>query len=413
MAGYLQKPMQKNDKELPNNMVNKLMNTTLLKVIRRETSRIADSWVLIFTTMIAPVAAFLIIIWLFSDGVVRDLPVAVVDMDHTEFSMHVTRMVDSTPVCKVMYRLSSIEEAKQMMDAGKIDAIVVLPSDLEKKIFNNSTPAVAVYINNTNVVKGGALKSGLYTTLSTISAGVKVQTAIKKGQTPAQAIAKARPVKVNVHLLFNPFGNYAYFLVLGLLPLLAVVFIFLGSVYALGIELKEGTSGELIALAHNNVAIALVGKMLPYTFLFFMDMMIMNILLMKTLGTPVNGSLFLILISEILLIISYQSIAILFLKLTANLRLSLSLGSAYTMMALTFSGLTFPSMAMPLVAKLFSLIFPYTYWLQIFMSQTLRGEPISEVTIPFLVFIPFILSGILAFPGMKRKLSHPKYWFRD
>jgi len=389
------------------------MNTALARVIRRETRRIADSWVLVFTTMIAPVAAFLIIIWLFSDGVVRDLPVAVVDMDHTAFSSRVTRLVDATPVCKVISRLSSTDEAKRMMDAGKIDAIVVLPTDLERKVMNSGTPAIAVYINNTNVVKGGALKSGLYTTLSTISAGVKVQVAIKKGQTPAQAVENARPVKVNVHLLFNPFGNYSYFLVLGLLPLLAVVFIFLGSVYALGMELKEGTAGELISLAKNNVTVALTGKMLPYTFLFFMDMMVMNIILMKTLGTPVHGSLFLILVSEVLLIISYQLLAILFLKLTANLRLSLSLGSAYTMMALTFSGLTFPSMAMPLIAKLFSLIFPYTFWLQIFMSQTLRGEPISEVLFPFLAFIPFILGGILAFPGMKRKLTYHKYWFRE
>jgi len=83
------------------------------------------------------------------------------------------------------------------------------------------------------------------------------------------------------------------------------------------------------------------------------------------------------------------------------------------MMALTFSGLTFPSMAMPLIAKLFSLIFPYTFWLQIFMSQTLRGEPISEVLFPFLAFIPFILGGIFAFPGMKRKLTYHKYWFRE
>jgi len=394
-------------------MLKNLVNTPLFRVMRREIRRIADSWVLIFTTMIAPVTAFLIIIWLFSDGVVRDLPVGVVDMDHTAFSSRITRMVDATPVCKVTHRLNSPDEARQLMEAGKIDAIVVLPAELEQKMLKSSAPVVAVYINNTNVVKGGALKSGLYTTLSTISAGVKVQVAIKKGVNPVQAIEKARPVKVNVHLLFNPFGNYSYFLVLGLLPLLGVVFIFLGSVYALGMELKEGTAGELILLAENKVTVALTGKMLPYTFLFFIDMMIMNILMIKTLGTPLHGSLVIILISEVLLIISYQLLAILFLKLTANLRLSLSLGSAYTMMALTFSGLTFPSMAMPLIAKLFALIFPYTFWLQLFLSQSLRGEPISEVIYPFLAFIPFMLAGILAFPGMKRKLSHSKYWFRD
>ena len=394
-------------------MFTKIGNTTLLLVVHREVRRIATSWVLIFTTMIAPPIAFLAVTWLFNQGVVRDLPIAVVDLDNTAFSSKVARMIDAAPVCNVVYRLNSAEEARQIMDRGKIDAIVVLPFDLEKKVMNTGDPAIAVYINNTNVVKGGALKSGLFTTLSTISAGVKVQVAIKKGQTPEQAIEKARPVKTNVHLLFNPFGNYSYFLVLGLLPLLAIVFIFLGSVYALGIELKEGTSGELMSLANNNIGIALVGKMLPYTLLFFVDMMILNLILLRNLGTPVNGSLFIILVSEVLLIVAYQLLAILFLKFTANLRLSLSLGSAYTMMALTFSGLTFPSIAMPLIARMSSMIFPYTFWLKIFMGQTLRGEPVSEVFVPCLCFVPFILAGILAFPGMKRKLSHPKYWMRE
>jgi ABC-2 type transport system permease protein len=192
-----------------------------------------------------------------------------------------------------------------------------------------------------------------------------------------------------------------------------VVFIFLGSVYALGMEFKEGTAGDLISEAGNNIFIALSGKMLPYTFLFFINMLIMDLFLVKTLGTPLRGSLILILSSEILLIVSYQLLSILFLKLTANLRLSLSLGSAYTMMALTFSGLTFPVIAMPLAAKLFSYAFPYTYWLHIFMSQSLRGEPAAETIYSFLAFIPFILAGFLAFPGIKRKLSDPIYWYRE
>ena len=68
---------------------------------------------------------------------------------------------------------------------------------------------------------------------------------------------------------------------------------------------------------------------------------------------------------------------------------------------------------MPLLAKIFSLIFPYTFWLRIFLSQTMRGEPLTEIIIPFLAFLPFIILGVLAFPGIKRKLSYPKYWYRE
>jgi ABC-2 type transport system permease protein len=394
-------------------MLQKLINSHLFKVIRREANRIADSWVLLFYTIIAPVATFLLIIWLFSAGVVTDLPVAVVDMDQSAFSLKAARLIDATRVCNVKCRLNSILEAKKMMDAGKIDAIVVLPSNLEKKITNSESPVIAVYINDMYVGRAGALKSGLFTTLSTISGGVKVQVAVKKGQTSGQAIGNARPVIPNIHLLFNPYGNYAYFLVLGLLPLLSIVFIFLGSVYALGMEFKEGTAGDLMTLAENNIFIALSGKMIPYTFLFFMNMLVMDILMIRTLGTPLRGSLAIILGSEILLVISYQLLAILFVKLTANLRLSLSLGSAYTMMALTFSGLTFPLMSMPFIARMFSFVFPFTSWLHIFMSQTLRGEPAFETFYSFLAFIPFIVAGFLAFPGAKRKLSDPIYWYRE
>jgi ABC-2 type transport system permease protein len=394
-------------------MLQKLKNSPLIRVIRRETSRIAVSWILIFYTILAPAASFLLIIWLFSDGVVKDLPVAVVDMDQSAFSFKVTRLIDATRVCKVEYRVNSMLEARNMMAGGKIDAFVVLPENLEKKILSSDSPAIAVYINDMYVGRAGALKSGLYTTLSTISAGIKVQVAVKKGQTPDQAIRNARPVNPNIQLLFNPYGNYSYFLVLGLLPLLSVVFIFLGSVYALGIEFKEGTASDLMSKAENNIFTALSGKMIPYTFLFFMNMLVMDLLMVKTLGTPLRGSLALILVSEILLIISYQLLAILFIKLSANLRLSLSLGSAYTMMALTFSGLTFPLMSMPLIARMFSYVFPFTSWLHIFMSQTLRGEPAIETFYSFLAFIPFILAGFLAFPGAKRKLSDPVYWYRD
>lgn len=394
-------------------MIRRFIQSPFVQVVRRESRRIADSWVLIFATIVGPVAVFLLVTWMFSAGVVRDLPVAVVDLDQTAFSRKVTRMVDATPVCNVTQHLLSYREAQERMVRGEVNAVLVLPSGLEKEITRGGSETIALYINNTNVVKGGVVKSQLYNTLSTVSGAIKVQTMMKKGVTQEQAIGKALPVKPDIHLLFNPFGNYSYFLTLGLLPLLAVVFIFLGTVYAVGMELKEGSAGEWMETARQSITVAVSGKLLPYTLLFFMNMMTMNIILIRLLGTPLRGSLTAVLSSEILLIVSYQMLAVLVLTLTANLRLSLSLGSAYTMMALTFSGLTFPTMAMPLLAKLFSLIFPYTFWLKIFMSQTLRGEPLTEIVLPLSVFLIFILGGIMAFPGFKRKLTDRKYWGRE
>ncbi len=393
--------------------MNHFLASPFVQVVRRETSRIAGSWVLIFATIVAPVAVFLIVTWMFSAGVVRNLPIAIVDNDNSSMSRNISRMVDATSSAHIACRPASLIEAEKLMLKGKIEAVLVLPDGFERTIVKGNQATIALYLNNSNVVKGGVLKSQLYAALSTISGGIKVQAMMKKGIPETIAIEKAQPIKPDIHLLFNPFGNYSYFLTLGLLPLLAVVFIFLGSVYAIGMELKEGTAPEWMARANNSITIAVTGKLAPYTLLFMMNLMLMNILLVRILGTPVRGSLTAVIFSEILLIISYQLLAVLFLHLTANLRLSLSLGSAYTMMALTFSGLTFPTMAMPLMAKLFSLIFPYTFWLKIFMSQSLRGEPLTEIVVPMLVFLLYIAGGLLAFPGLKKKLTDSHYWGRD
>ena len=369
-----------------------MFRTSLFRVIRRETDRILDSWILLFTTTIGPAGVFFLVAWIFSAGVVRDLPVAVVDMDHSQLSRKITRMVDATPAARVIANPLSLEEARAQMMKGGTDAVLYIPQGLEKTVQRGGQEELALYLNNTNVVKGGVLQSQLTTTLGMIT-GAK----------------KAQPIRADLHLLYNPYGNYAYFLMMGLLPLLAVVFIFMGTSYSIGIEMKEGTSLEWLRTANDSTTVAIIGKLIPYIVLFFADMMVMNLVLIRVMGTPLNGSLAVILFSELLLILDYMAMAILLLTFTINLRLTLSLGSAYTMMALTFSGLTFPAMGMPLIARLFSWLFPYTFWLKVFLSQSLRGEPVHEAIGPLLLLLPFILTVLLAFPEFKKRLTDERW----
>lgn len=389
--------------------IRRMAESSLSGVIIRELRRISSSRVLLFTTIVGPVVSFILVSWMFSSAVVRDLPVTVVDMDQTQLSRKIARLVDAIPATDIIYKSISLGEAKEKMLSGEVDAVIYLPEGLEKSVQKGAQSELALYLNNTNVVKGGMLKSQLLKVLSSISAGIKIQTMIRKGMTPEAAVQKAQPIKPDVHLLFNPYGNYTYFLMMGLLPLLAVVFIFMGTSYAVGIEMKDGTALEWMKVAEGSSVVAMIGKLIPYLLFFFADLMFLNILMIKEMGMPLNGSLALILISEFLLILAYQAMAILLLTLTINLRLTLSLGSAYTMMALTFSGLTFPAMGMPLMAKLFSVVFPYTFFLNVFLSQSLRGEPVHESIPSLLLMLIFILTGILGFPFFKKRMNDERW----
>jgi len=391
------------------NILYKFLKLPLIQVIKRELIKISGNWVLLFTSLLGPVSVFLLVSWMFSAAVVRDLPVTVIDLDHSQFSRKIIRLIDAIPAATIVNESYSLTEAKSKMANGQIDAVIYIPEGLEKSVQRGHQTELALYLNNTNVIKSGMLKSQLLNTLSTISAGIKVQTLIRKGTAPEVAITKVQPVKPDIHLLFNPYGNYAHFLMIGLLPLLSVVFIFLGTSYAVGIEMKDGTASEWISVAGGNTLVALSGKLIPYLFLFFVDLMFMNLILIRVMGTPMNGSLPVMLVSEIFLILAYQAMAVLLLTITINLRLTLSLGSAYTMMALTFSGLTFPAMGMPLIAKLFSFVFPYTFWLKIFLSQSMRGEPVHEAISSLVILLVFILTGIAGYPFFKKRMNDERW----
>jgi len=361
-------------------------------------------------TFIGPLMAFYLVMWIFAANVPRDLPVAVVDLDHTSVSRQIARMTDATSIAQVNRNFTSLYEARLSMEKGKVDAILVIPSGTEKDIYKGGSSRVALYLNNANVLKGGLLNSGIKKALATFSGGVKMQLKMKEGATQSQALQQIQPVLLRSEVLFNPYISYSYFLTSSLLPVMLIVFTLLGTTYALGCEMQQGTGPDWLHMADDNICIALAGKILPYTLIYFCVAMVMNVILFSYLQVPLRGNLHILLIGEFLLIVSYQFLAIFLIGLFGNLRLGLSLGGAYTMMALTFSGLTYPVFGMPAIAQAAAHIFPFTYWLKIFVSQPMRGEPAANGLLLMFAFFAFIALGAMFIPRLKYLLMTEKFW---
>jgi ABC-2 type transport system permease protein len=380
------------------------------KVLLRETDRMSGSVISLFTTLIGPLISFILLLSIFSEGVPRNLPVGVVDLDHSNLSHKISMFINASPEAEIIAHPTSEQEAYRQMQLGKIDAVVIIAEGTESAILKGAGQPVKVFINNANILKGGFLQKGIYKSIATLSGGIKLQMAMKGGLPDTQAKAKIQPVKLEQHILFNPFGNYSYFLLSALLPMMIVVFSLLSSVFAVGVEVREGTGPQWLAHSNGSLIVALAGKLFPYSLLLVVDAMVMNVILFVKMGTPLEGSFALILIGEAVMIVTYQLLGVFLIALSANLRLSLSIASAYSMMALTFSGLTFPQFAMPVAAQIASWLFPFTYWVKIFISQAMRGEDPSKAIIPLAAFLLFVLLSLSSLPRLKNVLQQEKYW---
>jgi ABC-2 type transport system permease protein len=388
------------------------INSSFVKVWVRELNRISNDPVYLFFMLIGPVIAFSLVSLIFSSNTPSKLPVGIVDLDHTNLSAKITRMTDAASIAAVDRSYLSLSEAYRALVSGKIDAIICIPDGTEKNILSGTSSRIAVYINNEYLIKGGLLSSGIQKVLGTISAGIRLQSQLMTGSNSRQAYAQIMPVQLRPVLLFNPYTSYSYYLTILLMPVMLTVFILFGTLYALGTELQYGTGPEWLEAAGSDIMTALAGKLITYTVFFCFLSLLMDLILFSVLGLPLKGHLLLIFAGEFVMILSYEFMAIFIIALARNLRLGLSVASAYTMLALTYAGLTFPLIGMPVIAKVISRIFPFTYWLDLFVGQSLRGEPVSNGLIQLFYLFGFIFLGCCLIPRFNYMLKTEKYWGR-
>ncbi|MGL4993429.1 MAG: ABC transporter permease [Bacteroidales bacterium] len=381
-------------------------------VVMREINQFRRFPILITISILLPLFSIALFMIIFESGVPREMPIGVIDYDNSSLSTKLTRMIDATPSAYVTRHLSDELEGEQLLKRGDIDAFVIIPRDFERSILRTEPVEVAAFVNGLNLTKAGLLDKDIRQTVMTFSSGIQIQLLVKRGLSTAEAYSQMMPVTFEKHVLFNPYTNYALYLLPAFLPMMMLLFILINTIFVVGVELKRGTAGEWLDSAQGSILAALWGKLAPYTIIHLVIFGFMSMLLYRVEGVPLNGSPAMLIIGCILFVLAYQSVGVLIITILSNLRLALSLGGGYSVLAFTFSGLTFPFMAMDPMMRYFGKIFPFTYYMELFVDQAIRGASASHSIGYLLSLIIFLLLPYLALARLKRIASDSTFWGR-
>lgn len=381
-------------------------------VVRREAQRLVRQPMYLVLMFVLPLVSFAFFALLFEKGVARDIPIALLDEDHSSLSRTVTQMIDATPTAWIAYEIQDMDEGERLMREGKAMAIVQIPAFFEKDILNNRQTHIENYVSGTNITVNGLLSKDIQTAVTTFTAGIQLQLLTKQGLTQRQAMAQLMPVRFDRHVLFNPYINYGYYLSPSFMPMMLMIFTVMATIFTIGTELKHSTAGEWLATGRGSVGAALAGKLLPVLTVLFLMSLVMLCFIFGVVGTPLNGSVWVLVASSLLFVLSYQAIGIFMIAVLSNLRLALSLGGGYSVLAFTFSGLTFPIMAMWPAMRVVSRFFPFTYYTDVFVDQALRGAPV-RCSLPDMGCVAlFIVLPFLCLPRLRRICTDKKFWGR-
>ena len=389
------------------------MHSGVLAVTRREIGRVRHDRYAAVLLVILPLLTFAVLVSIFRAGVPRDLPIVVVDQDHTALSRQLTRMTDAAPATRVAGVAPDLEAARARILRNEAYAVLFIPADLERDVRRREAPAVVAYYNSQILLPASLIKRDLRAVTATLSAGLEIKVRELSGEPPQAAMAHVEPIRLDAHTLFNPQLSYVYYLVTALLPTALQIFIMLGTVNTLGVELKEGTAGDWMKAAGNAGWRATAGKLLPYTVYFGLLATLMLAWLFRWLGVPLRGHVGVIVASTVLFVAGYQAVGLLVTAWLANLRLATSATAFYSAPAFAFVGVTFPTIGMPVIGRVWGELLPLTHYVRVLVDQGLRGAP-AAVSLPSVaalgVFV--LVPTIVSIGRMGRVAADGRYWGR-
>ena len=335
----------------------------------------------------------------FKAGLPENLPVGVLDLDNSSLSRNFCRQLDATQMGKVI-KYEDFTTARDAMQTGEITSLCVIPQGMNEEVNANRRPVFTYYVNTLYLI-GGALSYKNILTMVTLTGGAVQREVLRaKGYSEDAIMGLIQPIVVDEHKIGNATTNYGVYLNNIILPGLLALSIVFVLIYALGSELRYGTSKELMETADGSMAAALIGKLLPYTLIYLVLGLGLDLLLFWVCRYPLNGSILNMMLAMVVFILANEAVAVTLVGLLPTLRYSLSIAALFAILGFSFSGFTFPVEAMPAAFQGVSCLFPLRFYYLLYVQEAMFGVGFAgwwQYIVYMLLFLvgPFCVCGRL------------------
>ena len=339
---------------------------------------IRDEGVLMFC-LVVPLAYPLIYSWIYNNETVREVPVVVVDLSHSQESRKFIRMCDASPDVHVTSYAVDLDDARSLVSRQVVKGIYLIPADFGTNLNRMQQGTVSVYCDMALMLTYKAI----YQTAMAVASemGAEIQTKLAGNYTNREDLITTSPLEVKDVPMFNPQGGY------GTSVLPAVLMLIIQQTLALGIGLAAGTARERnrysdlvpIHKCYGGVGRIISGKALCYLMVYAV---------MSTYLTMVVPRWFhflqLAAWQDLLALLVPYLLACVFFGMTVSClvhyRENVILLMVFVSVPLLFmSGVSWPQSAIPGYWQGVSWLFPSTFGIRAYVRMNSMGATLGDV----------------------------------
>jgi len=342
------------------------------EMVRKEFYQIRQDRRMLGVSIVAPFVMVLLLGYAATTDITNST-LAVCDMDRTAASRAFIRNFTNTTYFVGRYAVDDPAAINPYIEEGKANIGLVIPEGFSRKQLAGETAQVQVILDGTDANTANILLGYAQQIVASYAQAVNAR------YIPLMRAARIGRIVPEPRIWFNPDLLSSYYMVPGVVAL--VLMIITMTLTSLGIvkEKEIGTLEQLMVTPIRSYELIL-GKLLPFTVIGFVDVLIVLAIARFWFRVPMVGALPLVFALSGLFILTTLGLGLFISTVARSQQQAMLIAQFFFFMPFLFlSGFAFPIANMPRVIQWFTYIIPLRYFLEIVRGVFLKGSGLREL----------------------------------
>lgn len=361
----------------------------VLAVIRKEFYQIRRDKRTIAIILLMPIMELLLFGYAASTSV-DHIPTVVFNNDIGSESRRLLDGFTNSQYFDIDYIAFSMEDVEYYIDDGYAKAGIVIPPEFSENIKSGKPAQIQLLVDGSDPTTAQTILSsagGVTQSMSVEIIGSNAMSAIPQ------------PLDLRSRVWYNPEMSSINFNIPGLIGVILQTVTLMLTSFSIVREREKGTMEQLIVTPISKMEL-MVGKIIPYVVIGFVDIILALALSIFWFKVPVAGSIGLLLLFSVVFLFGALGIGLLISTISKSQLQAMQLSMFMIMPNILLSGYMFPREAMPKVIQTISNVFPLTYFIKVLRGIILKGNGFMSLKNEFIILVLFGI-GVLALATFK------------
>ena len=350
----------------------------LFYIIEKEFIQIFRNKAIFVMMTIMPIVQLILLTYA-ADSEVRNVNLAIVDLDHSSYSHQLIQKINNSDRFILIDVPPAVSLADKLIQDGLVDVILTIPPGLERDFLKDQKGEIQLLAN---AINGQQATIGA----SYLSSIIRSYTReLRQDAAPSFVVQKVNPyprINTTFSYWYNQDLNYKYFMAPGIIGELVTVLVMLLTAMNIVREREIGTIEQINVTPIKRWQFIL-GKLVPFLFIGLVLLVVGMTAAKVIFNIPMIGNIWIIVGFCVIHLTAVLGMGLFISNMVDTQQQAMLVTFFFVIIFILMSGLFTPIESMPIWAQYLTIPNPIAHFINVMRSVLLKGSEVADVIFNF------------------------------